>query len=147
MDGFLEILGALAYSFLFGCLGLLALVVAAFFWQRTRRFMRESVEGHGEVVELQESIDDGSPIYAPVVRYTAADGVARQFVHHTASRPPAYSVGQRVGIRYHRERPADARMAGAGSLYLGTIISALIAAVFLFFALLGPLLGVAGALG
>ncbi|HEV2860460.1 MAG TPA: DUF3592 domain-containing protein [Pyrinomonadaceae bacterium] len=142
-----DILRALVFSLGFGGLGAAALLLAAFFWRRTRRFMRESVEGYGEVVGLQESVDDGSPIYAPVVLYTAADGVARRFVHHTASRPPAYSVGQRVGIRYHRERPADARMAGGLNLYLGAFISALIAAVFFLVALLVPLLGVAGALG
>ena len=147
MERALEILGALLFTLAFGGLGVGALLPAVFFWRRTRRFIRESAEACGEVVRLQESVDDGSPIYAPVVRYTAADGVARQFVHHTASRPPAYAVGQRVGIRYHRERPADARMAGSASLYLGAIISALIAAVFFFVALLVPLLGAAGVTG
>ncbi len=147
MERTLEILGALVFSLAFGGLGVVGLALAAFFWHRTRRFIRESVRGYGEVVRLQESIDDGSPIYAPVVRYTAADGLARQFVHHTASRPPSYTVGQQVEIRYRRERPADARMAGGFSLYLGTIISALIGAVFFFVALLVPLLGLTGALG
>lgn len=136
MERTFQILWALLFSLSFASLGALALMAAAFFRQRTRRFISESVQAYGEVVELQESIDDGSPIYAPVVRYTAGDGVARQFVHHTASRPPSYAVGQRVEIRYHPERPQDARMAGRSSLYLGSIISALIAAAFFLVALL-----------
>ena len=143
MERTFQILGALLFSLAFASFGVLALAAAAFFRQRTRRFISESVQAYGEVVGLQESVDDGSPIYAPVVRYTAGDGVARQFVHHTASRPPSYEVGQRVEIRYHRERPQEARMAGRSSLYLTSIIFAVIGAVFLGIALLAPVLKLA----
>lgn len=141
MDGISEILSALLFSLSFGAFGALSLLAALYFRHRTRRFIRESVEAYGEVVRLEEREDEGSPIYAPVVGYTADDGVARQFVHHTASRPPGYAVGQRVRIRYHRGRPEDARMAGRPSLYLASIIFALIGAVFLGIALLATVLG------
>lgn len=143
MESPLEILVALLFSFGFGSLGALSLLAALYFRHRTRRFISESVEADGEVVRLEEKDDEGSIIYAPVVRYTAGDGVARQFVHHTASHPPAYTVGQRVRIRYHRGRPEDARMAGNSNLYLTSIIFATIGAVFLGIALLTPVLKLA----
>jgi hypothetical protein len=140
MDTTLQVLKALLFSFGFGSFGALSLLVAFYFRQRTRRFIRESVEAQGEVVRLEEREDEGSVIYAPVIRYTAADGVPRQFVHHTASRPPSYAVGERVEIRYHRRRPEDARLAARPSLYLVSIIFALLGAIFLFVALLAPAL-------
>ncbi len=140
MGGILEILDALLFSVSFGAFGALSLLAALYFRHRTRRFIGESVEASGEVVRLEEREDEGSVLYAPVVGYTADDGVARQFVHHTASRPPSYTVGQRVRIRYRRGRPGDARMAGRFSLYLTSIIFAVIGAVFLGIALLTPVL-------
>ncbi|HLM58419.1 MAG TPA: DUF3592 domain-containing protein [Pyrinomonadaceae bacterium] len=143
METILQILKALLFSITFGAFGALSLLAALYFRHRTRRFIRESVEAYGQVVRLEEREDEGSTIYAPVVGYTAADGVPRQFVHHTASRPPSYTVGQRVRIRYHRQRPEDARMAGRSSLYLVSIIFTVLGAVFLGIALLTPVLQLA----
>ena len=140
MSDALEILPSIALSLTFTAFGLPMLLAALFFARRTRRFTRESSRATGVVVHLVEEYDEGSVTYAPVIRYVADDGVPRQFRHHTASRPPAYNVGDQIEILYHRRNRGAARVATTFSLYLTTFIFALVGGVFFSIGIIVPVL-------
>jgi hypothetical protein len=46
--------------------------------------------------------------YAPVVRFTAENGHAYQFTSSSSTYPPAYDVGETVGILYDESIPHEA---------------------------------------
>jgi hypothetical protein len=140
MSDALELLPSIALPLTFTAFGLPMLLAALFFARRTRRFTRESSRATGVVVQLVEEYDEGSVTYAPVIRYVADDGVARQFRHHTASRPPAFDVGDRVGILYHRRDRGDARVATTFSLYFITFVFGLVGGVFFGIGVIVPIL-------
>ena len=140
MSDALELLPSMALSLTFTAFGLPMLLAALFFARRTRRFTRESSRATGVVVQLVEEHDEGSVTYAPVIRYVADDGISRQFKHHTASRPPAYNVGDRIGILYHRRNRGDARVATTFSLYFVTFVFGLVGGVFFGIGLIVPIL-------
>src|SRR5215207_1830939 len=140
MGDALELLPSRALSLMFAAFGVPLLSAALFFARRTRRFMRESSRAVGVVVRLVEEHDEGSVTYAPVIRYAADDGVFRQFKHHTASRPPAHRVGDRIGILYHRRNRDDARVATTFDLYFLTFIFGLVGGVFFGIGIIVPVL-------
>jgi hypothetical protein len=117
-------------SLIFIAISVVTSLLSFFFLNRTRRFIGESLQTHGEVIGLQEVPDEGSVLYAPTIRYTSSDGVTRQFTDSVSSRPASYSVGDRVKILYHRHNPKDARIATTVRLYLTTIVLSLIGIVF-----------------
>jgi hypothetical protein len=102
---------------LFPGAGVLLLLVALLFWLRTRRFVAEALRAQGAVVGFEESHDEGSTTYAPVVSFTAQSGVAVQFTDNVYSRPRAYDVGQQVEVLYHYQNPRRARLASPFRLY------------------------------
>lgn len=127
-------------------LGAITLVLAAIevvVVVRTRSFLAESITAPGQVVALEprESCstrkDEGGeerqtcgPVYAPRVRFIAADGREVVFVSDVASNPPSYAAGDRVEVRYRPERPAQARIAAVSEMWLGAIVVGSITAVF-----------------
>ena len=106
------------YVFLiFPGIGVLLLLIALLVWLRTRRFVRESLRAQGTVVGFDESRDEGSTTYAPVVSFTAQSGVAVQFTDLIYSRPRGYDVGQQVEVLYHWQDHSRARLASPFRLY------------------------------
>lgn len=117
-------------SLVFTAIGVFLLWLALYLRRRTKRFISESLQTHGEVVGLHKVYYKGSVSYAPVIRFTASDGVTREFTDPVSSRPAGYAVGDRVGILYHRRNPEDARMATTIRLHLSSIILGLIGVAF-----------------
>jgi|SRR5688572_4220504 len=65
----------------------------------------------GTVVRMEESnsAEGGCCVYSPVIEFRA-DGRVYSFEGDTASDPPAYRVGQDVGVRYDPANPATAQI-------------------------------------
>ncbi len=82
------------------------------------RFASGAKRTDGVVVDLVwRSGGKGRPSAAPVVSYEV-DGKAYQFTSGTASRPPSYDVGEKVGVLYDPEDPSDAKLDGFWELYM-----------------------------
>ena len=102
---------------IFPGIGVLLMLIALLVWLRTKRFVAESLRAQGTVVGFEESHDEGSTTYAPVVNFTAQSGVAVQFTDKVYSRPRGYDVGQQVEVLYHYQNPRRARLASPFRLY------------------------------
>jgi predicted metalloprotease with PDZ domain len=130
MDKMFQLLRIGFESLIFTAIGVVAFSLSFYFRRRTKRFIGESLQTQGEVIGLHEVHDEGSVLYAPVIRYIASDGVAREFTDSVSSSPASYTVGDRVKVLSHRQNPKDARVAATVRLYLAAIILGLIGVVF-----------------
>jgi hypothetical protein len=75
----------------------------------------------GVVVALDESSSDGSPVYSPVIEFTA-NGKTYSFEGGNASNPPAYHLGQKVKVLYDQSAPEKARVNSFFELWLFPLI-------------------------
>jgi len=118
-------------------IGILLLTGAAWYTWEALTFWRTTERTDGQVVELvavgQSTIGRGADativqIYRPVIRFTDASGREIQFRSQVAeSDPPA--VGATVAVRYPRDDPYAARVAGLGPLMGGAAILAILGSV------------------
>ena len=131
MDKITELPEIVLLALIFTGIGVLCFWLCFYFRRRTRRFISEALQTDGDVIGLHEVYDGGSATYAPVIRFTTAHGVVREFTDSVSSRPAGYNVGDRVRILYHRHDPRDARVATTFRLYLSSIIFGLIGTIFL----------------
>ncbi len=67
---------------------------------------------------------------APIVEFTPAGVAPVRFEGGVGSRPPAYDIGERVGVLYPPARPADALIDSFWSLWLVPALAAMIAIPF-----------------
>src|SRR3712207_788919 len=111
----------LLLGLLFFAIGAFAVLAASFSWGRNRRFVADSLPAYGEVVALRER-RVRRVMCAPVVLFTTQLGQAVEFTDAISSSRPAYRVGQRVRVLYHRLDPSDARVASAYKLYASGLI-------------------------
>lgn len=104
--------GILTYLFLLIGIGLLAGAGVVYF--NTSKFVAAARPAQGTVVALKSG--------APEVRFRAQDGREVQFTSSVSSKPPAYSVGEKVEVLYRPDRPEDAEVNSLMALWLGVII-------------------------
>ena len=69
-------------------------------------------------------------MYAPVVSFETPNGNEIRFQASWSEGEPA-AIGTEVGVRFPRDDPHDARVAGLASLYGGAGILLLLGAIFL----------------
>lgn len=109
---------------------------------RTRAFLADSSSVSGQVIGLVsrqscDQDDDGyrtcTTVYAPRVRFTAADGRQVVFVSGTASNPPEHEEGDLVDVRYRSSDPTDARIDSVTGVWLGAITTGGLALFFAMF--------------
>ena len=93
---------------------LAAIPVLIYVWYRNRRFLAESLPASGVVIGLHKRPGKSGSVYAPVVRFTAADGSPVEFTESVHSYPARFKVGERVDVLYHRERQGWARVSSPG---------------------------------
>jgi hypothetical protein len=123
-----------------GAVALVMGVICGLSVHRNREFLAVSSTAPGEVIGLvsRESCDEDDEgraynchlVYAPRVRFTAADGREIVFESSTASSPASYAEGDRVEVRYRPDRPADARIDAVMDVWLDTIVTGFIALGF-----------------
>jgi Protein of unknown function (DUF3592) len=121
-DRAMKILQRLTWIFL--VIGLAMLVGALFFWNSTRSFVAHAQTTQGKVVELIEvrDKDGGSSTWKPRVTYRAPTGQQITFESSFSTNPAPYSVGETVDVLYLPSDPAEARIRGYQSLWLGPTI-------------------------
>lgn len=80
----------------------LLMATAGYLWWRNRRFIAASIKTTGELIgyETRRSGSGTGWLHAPVIRYTAQDGSAREFTSSDASSKKSYALGEQIGIRY-----------------------------------------------
>ena len=116
---------------IFLAVGVGSALLAAFFYWRNRRFMRESVATQGMVTGLVTSSgSEGGVVYHPVVQYTTQSGQMVQFQESVGSSPPRFQPGQTVPVRYIPSDPQRARIPGWFSSWFLTGFFLLFAVTF-----------------
>ena len=116
---------------IFLAVGVGSALLAAFFYWRNRRFMRESVATQGTVTGLvTSSSSEGGVTYHPVVQYTTQQGQMVQFQESVGSSPPRFQPGQTVPVRYIPSDPQRARIPGWFSSWFLTGFFLLFAVTF-----------------
>lgn len=89
---------------------LVSLGLAAFFYQRTQKFLRDATRADGKVVRLVERPgSDSGTVFYPVYAFRDSGGQEREIYSSTGSFPPSHSVGDTVTLLYHPEQPNDAK--------------------------------------
>src|SRR5262245_49574656 len=98
------------FSLILGFIGLGLLVGAFFALRHTLGFRPVSTEAEGVVVDLEEYSGDDGTMYKPVVEWKDPAGRARRLTGSVASRPPSFSRGEHVRVRYDPADPERARI-------------------------------------
>jgi Protein of unknown function (DUF3592) len=117
-------------KYLFVLLGAVSLVAAASSAINTRAFVAEATRVDGMVIDLVRRTSGDSITYAPVVRFVTTNGEAIEFRSDTASDPPRYTRGERVGVLYRALSPHDARIDDFLSLWAASVMFGAIGAIF-----------------
>src|SRR5688572_24962795 len=89
----------------FVLIGLGMLTGAYFAWRSQDRFMKETVQAEGEVVDLEWN--KGSA--RAVVKFRAQDELEYTVKGSVWSKPPSHEKGEKVNVAYYPDNPADAR--------------------------------------
>ncbi|MFD5737851.1 DUF3592 domain-containing protein [Streptomyces sioyaensis] len=113
-------------AFMLIALGAIFLVLGLVMAGVSASFLSDAKRTRGSVVALEWREDDHgedrTPVAYPVVEFTSADGMPRQFQSSTGSNPPSYEKGERVEVLYRADSPKDARINGFASLWLLPLI-------------------------
>lgn len=88
---------------IFGGVGAVFLAVAGWSISSDRSFAAGAVRAEGVVISAGN---------IPVVRFETREGAAIEFRGRVSSKPPAYTLGEKVGVLYRPEAPAEARIDG-----------------------------------
>ncbi len=131
-------------------LGGLLFWLSWFLWQRSRRFLRDSLPATGEVLgyetrertETDEGKEYTTYTYAPIVRYTDLNGVVREFTPSLSTGKKPYSVGGPIRIRYYPQQDADARVDSVMSIYGLAIVSFIVGLILFGVGVIIPVLNV-----
>jgi len=103
----------LLFVVVFFVLGPVQLAMALLSAWSTQRFLQRNPAAQAEVVQLKPVIfqtHPGRPSYAAVFTFTAEDGRSYTVRSETASRPPAYKIGQKLTVHYEKDHPERARI-------------------------------------
>jgi len=111
-------------------MGGISLSVAISSARDTRAFVAEAVHADGTVIALVRHARSESNAVAPIVRFATADGEAIEFRSDTASDPPSYTRGERVGVLYRPLAPHDARVDDFLTLWASSVLFGAIGAIF-----------------
>ena len=113
-------------------IGLLLLTLAAWSVWSTKMWIARSVETQGTVVEMVRVRDsDGDYMYAPLVRFSTAEGKTVEFQSSLRTNPPAYRTGQTVSVLYDPAVPESASIRGFFTLWFMALILTFIGTIFL----------------
>jgi hypothetical protein len=104
--------------------GLIAFSIAASLVLSQRAFEARALQAEGQVIELAlraSESGDGTreTSYFPVVAFETAAGQPIKFEASDGSDPPAYEVGQRVGVLYDPNAPQKAQLKSLASAWMG----------------------------
>ena len=130
----------------FTTIGIGFLITAVAVFINTQNFLKDAISTEGTVTELvrsrsgSESSSSNSVVYRPVIEFKTRDGNLVEFTSSTGSNPPSYSMGESVGIFYHKSSPERAKTDDYFSLWGATTIFGLFGVVFFLVGLVPILL-------
>lgn len=112
--------------FIFGGMGLAALVGGLVWGAKRWALFRHGVPATGTVVDTHESSStdsDGheSTSYYPVVEFRTPQGETIRFKGSTGSSSPDYETGAAVNLRYHPRNPREAQLTTFSQFWLGPV--------------------------
>jgi hypothetical protein len=110
------------HSILLALFAIPLLAASVWDYKSTADFLRSAQRSTGVVVAL---IEKGG-LYHPRVRYVDAAGREQEFESQLESRPPRFSVGQRLSVLYQPEAPAAARIEDFFVLWWVSLITAIV---------------------
>jgi hypothetical protein len=128
--------------FIFGGLGLFALLAGVIWGFKRAEFLRSGVRAQGVVVDqfksVSRAVDDedrkartGPNIsYYPVVEFASARGEAIRFQGSTGSGVPEYEIGTRVIVVYQPNDPQQAKILSFSQFWLGPLVVSIAGLVF-----------------
>lgn len=119
-------------KYVFLLVGLAMLAGSVLLYQHTRSFLAHAARADGVVLDLvrSHSSSNSSDTWAPLVRFTPANGEPVEFTSSTSSNPPAYSKGEPVGVLYDPAQPQRAKIDGFFSLWGGLLILGVLGTIF-----------------
>jgi hypothetical protein len=97
-----------------------------------RSFLRNSDVATGVIEALTESRDEEEVSYFPTVRFRTAAGREVTFQSGTGSGESSWTIGDRVPVRYRRDRPECAEVGSFAALWGAALLFALLGVAFLF---------------
>ncbi|MBL8097799.1 MAG: DUF3592 domain-containing protein [Anaerolineales bacterium] len=99
------------------CIGILLVLLGAFFWFRTKSFIGKAQQAKGTIVDLQyDSDSDGSGYYS-VFKFKTINGQEIQKTNSVRTNPPQHKVGQVIDVLYDPANANDARINSTTNLY------------------------------
>jgi hypothetical protein len=128
-----------AVLFIFGAIGLAALISGAIWGLESYPVFRDNVLTQGTVVNMnaEKGGNASDVIYFPVVEFTTADNVKVRFRgNEGSSGTPGYEAGTTVDVLYDPRNPANARMGSFKQLWLGPLTAGGIGLVLLLLSIL-----------
>jgi len=116
-------------------IGLLLLWAAASSTQSTLQFLSEAAYSKGTVIDLsvktsRDSDGDDITIYSPIVEFETFDNEVISFKSNVGSSSKNYKVGETLSVAYLVDAPEEAKIKGALTLWLGTLIFGCLSIVF-----------------
>jgi Protein of unknown function (DUF3592) len=109
-------------KYVFMAFGMLFMTIAVSSAKNTREFVSHASIAQGTVIDLVRRQTSDAKTFAPLVRFTTADGETIEFTSATASNPPGYAKGDGVAVLYRPLAPRDARIDGFASLWAGPLM-------------------------
>jgi hypothetical protein len=115
---------------IFALVGTVLLGMSGWFAWRTQAFIATSAHTEGVVVAMVPSGRRSSRSVAPVVEFATADGRRVQFRSAISSSPPAFAIGERVGVYYPPQAPETARIDTTFQLWFAPLLLAGLGGLF-----------------
>jgi hypothetical protein len=110
-------------------LAVVSLTLAAFLARNSLAFASDVRDAPGRVIGYAETPSDAGPRYSPVVEFTDATGVRREFRGQMNTSVKRFAVGTVVPVRYLHDDPAQARIALFVDNWLGAVIALVLGTV------------------
>jgi Protein of unknown function (DUF3592) len=116
-------------KYLMALIGAGMLVVACCLYFNVREFLGTAERTEGTVVALRRQVSSDSTTYVPVVRFQLAHRHI-EFDSGIGSRPPRYTVGEKVPVLYQPANPYQAKIDSFLSLWFGPVLLAGMGSIF-----------------
>ncbi len=100
-------------------MGILFSTGAFFLLFQSHALKKNLIHAQGTAIDLHMKYDeDGTNVYAPVIRFVTSTGREFTFTGTIYSKPPAYQPGQTVKVVYPANQPDQARIKNESNLLI-----------------------------
>ncbi len=125
-------LGQPWHSIGLAAVGVFCSAISIYTFITTSTFLDSSIETEGTVIELSQR----EGYFHPVVRYFDSSSGEHILLSPVGSRPPRFSVNEKVVVLYSIDDPSKAKIKRFWSLWFGTVLTGILGGAFSLGALL-----------